>query len=74
MIKLTRLNRHILALNPDLVVWLDALPDTTLSLVSGEKVIVRESVDEVIDRIVAFRRASYLRPPTIEEAGAGSTP
>lgn len=70
MIKLTRLNRHIVALNPDLVVWLDALPDTTLSLVSGEKVIVRESVDEVIDRIVAFRRASFSRPPTLDEATA----
>lgn len=68
MIKLTRLNHHIVALNPDLVVWLDALPDTTLSLVSGEKVIVRESVDEVIERIVAFRRASQERPPTSDES------
>lgn len=73
MIKLTRLNRHIVALNPDLVVWLDALPDTTLSLVSGEKVIVRESVDEVIDRIVAFRRAAFVRPPNAEEA-TGAAP
>jgi len=68
VIKLTRLNRHIVALNPDLVVWLDALPDTTLSLVSGEKVIVRETVDEVIERIVAFRRAAHERPPTQHES------
>lgn len=67
MIKLTRLNHHVVALNPDLVVWLDALPDTTLSLVSGEKVIVRETVDEVIARIVTFRRASLERPPTKED-------
>lgn len=74
MIKLTRLNRHTVALNPDLVVWLDALPDTTLSLVSGEKVIVRETVDEVIARIVAFRRASFYGPPTSEEATVGVAP
>mgnify|MGYP000904119524 CR=1 FL=1 len=56
MIKLTRLNQQVVAINPDTVLWAEASPDTTLCLVGGEKVLVRESLDELIDRVVAFRR------------------
>ncbi len=55
MIDLTRLNGHRLVINCDLIKYAEAAPDTTLSLVTGEKLLVLESCDEVITRILAFR-------------------
>jgi flagellar protein FlbD len=60
MIRLTRLNSHPLAVNSDLIKFVEQSPDTVITLVNGEKVIVRESADEVISRIADFRR-SLLR-------------
>jgi flagellar protein FlbD len=57
MIWLTRLNAHPLAVNSDLIKFVEQAPDTVLTLVSGEKIIVRESAEEVLQRIVEFRRA-----------------
>lgn len=56
MIQLTRLNRVSLVLNSDLIEHMEASPDTIITLTTGQIVRVRESPDEVIDRIVAFRR------------------
>jgi len=56
MIRLTRLNGHPLAVNSDLIKFVEQAPDTVLTLVSGEKVIVRESADEVLARMLEFRR------------------
>jgi len=55
MIKLTRLDRHEIALNCDLIMWVEACPDTTVKLVGGESILVRESVDEIIRRVGDFR-------------------
>ncbi|WP_438316713.1 flagellar FlbD family protein [Candidatus Caldatribacterium sp. SIUC1] len=56
MIALTRLNGSVFVLNADLIETIEATPDTVISLVTGKKYVVREKVEEVIDRIVAFRR------------------
>lgn len=55
MLKLTRLDHRMVAINPDHIAWVEANPDTTLCLLGDRKVIVRESVDEVIERFVAAR-------------------
>jgi len=60
MIKVTRLNNVPLTLNSDLIEHIDATPDTLIALVSGQKYMVRESPEEVVDRVVAFRQ-SLLR-------------
>jgi flagellar protein FlbD len=57
MIKLTRLNNHVVAINADCITWADAAPDTTLFLLGGEKIIVRESLDELIALIIEYRRS-----------------
>ena len=57
MIKLTRLNNQALYVNPDLIKFVERAPDTVLTLVSGEKVVVSDSCDEVLSKIVAFRRS-----------------
>lgn len=55
MLKLTRLDHRMVAINPDHIAWVEATPDTTLCLLGDRKVIVRESVEEVIERFVAAR-------------------
>jgi flagellar protein FlbD len=57
MIKLTRLNNQPLAVNSDLIKFVEQAPDTVITLLTGEKLIVRESAEEVLQRIVDFRRA-----------------
>lgn len=57
MIKFTRLNRVAVAINPDTIVWAEASPDTTLCLVGGERIIVREPLDEVQTLFLEFRRS-----------------
>jgi len=57
MIRLTRLNSHALTINSDLIKFIENAPDTVLTLTSGEKIVVRESTEDVLQRIIAFRRA-----------------
>ena len=64
MIRLTRLNNQPLAVNSDLVKFIEQAPDTVITLITGEKIIVRESAEQVLDRIVEFRR-SVLRGLTV---------
>ncbi len=56
MIALTRLNGQYLAVNPDLIQFLEQAPDTVITLTSGEKLVVRESPEEVTTRIGQFRQ------------------
>ncbi|MGZ5546051.1 MAG: flagellar FlbD family protein, partial [Limisphaerales bacterium] len=55
MIRLTRLNNQSLMVNSDLIKFVESSPDTVITLVSGEKIIVREPVDEILRRVVEFR-------------------
>ncbi|MGA2673336.1 MAG: flagellar FlbD family protein [Terracidiphilus sp.] len=55
MIELTRLNGNPMVLNSDLIKIAEASPDTMLTLINGEKLIVRENCDEVVERILAYR-------------------
>lgn len=64
MIKLTRLNQHTVAINPDNILWADASPDTTLCLVGGEKLIVRESLDELMERVASYQTSLKVRATT----------
>jgi flagellar protein FlbD len=59
MIYLTRLNRVPLIVNSDLIEHIEVTPDTMVVLTSGEKYLVLEVPDEVIDRIIKFRRAVW---------------
>jgi len=56
MIQLTRLNNSPLMVNSDLIKFVEQSPDTVLTLVNGEKILVRETAEKVLERIVEFRR------------------
>jgi len=57
MIQLTRLNNTPLTVNSDLIKFIEQSPDTVITLVSGEKIVVREDAGQVVERILRFRRA-----------------
>ena len=57
MIQLTRLNNHPITVNSDLIKFVEQAPDTVITLVNGEKIVVRENALEVVGRVVAFRRS-----------------
>lgn len=64
MITLTRLNGGQFVLNADLIRTVEQTPDTMIKLTTGEHVLVRESLDEVIDRVVEYGRLlRTLVPP-----------
>lgn len=56
MIQLTRLNNKPLVVNSDLIKFVEQAPDTVVTLITGEKIVVRERAGEVLERIVEFRR------------------
>lgn len=60
MIQLTRLNNTPLIVNSDLIKFVEESPDTLVTLITGEKIVVREKSAEVLARIYEFRR-SVLR-------------
>ena len=62
MINLTRINHLPLVLNSDLIEHLESTPDTVISLTNGQKLVVLESVDEVVKRVVEFRRMIQAPP------------
>ena len=56
MIHLTRLNHKDLVVNSDLIEHIEANPDTVVSLTTGQKFVVVETTDEIIRKVVEFRR------------------
>ena len=59
MIHLTRLNHISLVLNAELIESIEVTPDTLISLTTGQKLVVLESADEVVRRVVEYRRAIF---------------
>ena len=57
MIQLTRINHVPLVLNSDLIEHIEAAPDTIISLTNGQKLVVLESIDDIVRRVIDFRRA-----------------
>ena len=70
MIKVTRLNNSELVINADLIEFVEATPDTLISLTTGKKIVVRESTDEIIDRVAQFKRMSGIRSETPDTSSA----
>jgi len=73
MIQLTRLNNTHLAVNSDLIKYVEEAPDTVITLLNGEKLVVKETTAEVIDRVCRFRRSilTATSPPELDVIGEG---
>ncbi len=64
MIRVTDLNGRIYILNSDLIVRIDSVPESRILLTTGEKNLVKESVDEIVDKVIKYKRkinVGYIR-------------
>lgn len=60
MIKVTRLNDSVFFINEDLIEFIEETPDTVITLSTDKKLVVKESIENLIDQITKFRRSVYL--------------
>jgi flagellar protein FlbD len=58
MIKVKRLNGKEFIVNCDLILYVEETPDTVITLTTGQKVVVVETVDEIIDKVIKFKAKS----------------
>lgn len=63
MIKLSRLDGERFILNADLIRYVESRPDTFITLTSGERLVVAETMDEVLDLAVRYQQTKHLIPP-----------
>ncbi|MDF2986641.1 MAG: flagellar FlbD family protein [Eubacterium sp.] len=56
MIRLTKLNKSVFVLNCELIETIESTPDTVISTINGKKYVVVESVDEVVDKVLQYKR------------------
>ena len=54
MIRLTRLNGKEFVLNCDLIKMLEETPDTVVTMINGERLVVSETADVVIERVIQY--------------------
>ena len=72
MIKLTRLNGEAFLLNAEHIRYVESRPDTFVTLTGGERVVIRESMDEVLDRCLVYQRSKHLLPAPTERTSVRS--
>ena len=70
MIKLTRLDGEPFVLNAELIRYVERRPDTFITLTSGDRIVVAETMDEVIERSVQYQQQKHFMPipPSISPA------
>jgi len=59
MITVKRINNTMVTINADLIEFVESTPDTIITTITGKKIIVKDPVDEVIDKIVAYRQRCF---------------
>ena len=62
MIKLTRLGGEPFILNAELIKYVEARPDTFITLTTGDKMVVTETTDEVLRLAIAYQQVKHLIP------------
>jgi flagellar protein FlbD len=62
MIKLTHIDGEPFILNADLIQFVEARPDTFITLTNGQRVVVVETMDEVLRRAVLYQQAKHIVP------------
>ncbi|MDA8744560.1 flagellar FlbD family protein [Rubripirellula amarantea] len=65
MIKLTRLDGEPFVLNAELIRYVEKRPDTFITLTSGDRIVVAETMDDVIERAVQYQQHKHFMPPPV---------
>ncbi len=62
MVYLTRLNDSKVVINSDLIEFIESIPDTIITLTTGQKIMVKETVDEVVASVIEYKRNIFHKP------------
>lgn len=65
MVSLSRLNGKEFFVNPHIIEFIEETPDTVITLSTGKKIVVEETAQSVVDKVIAYRRQVYLGLPKI---------
>ncbi len=69
MIAVTRLNGSRLYVNAEQIEFIEATPDTVLTLLNGTKLLIKEKPEAVVEAVLDFKRAAYGAPPQVIRRG-----
>ncbi len=61
MIRVNRLDGSPLVINADLIEFVEAIPETIVCMTTGKKIMVKETIDDIINRVAQFKRMSAGR-------------
>ena len=71
MIIVTRLNEKPLTISSELIECIEDVPDTVITMTTGRKIIVQETIDEIIDKVIDYKQKIFsgvvVNPPRYEE-------
>jgi len=57
MIEVKRLNDTVFVINSDLIEFIESTPDTLVTMTTGKKIVIKDTVDEVIKKVIQYRRS-----------------
>lgn len=67
MIPVTRLSGEAYVINSDLIECIESTPDTVIRLTSGKNFVVKESVDEIVDKIIQYKQRIFTQSHIINK-------
>ncbi|TDX51925.1 flagellar FlbD family protein [Orenia marismortui] len=62
IIEVTRLNDSKLVINAELIETIESTPDTVITLTTNHRLIVKEDIDEVVEKVIAYKRKVAFQP------------
>ena len=70
MIKVAKINGKEFVINAELIEMMESTPDTIVTLTTGRKLVLRDKLDDVINRVIAYRKAVTSTVSVIEKRTA----
>lgn len=70
MIKLHRINEKEIVINAEMIMTVEAIPDTVISLYDGNKFVVKESIDEVTRKVIEYKGQIQVEAGLCREVGS----
>lgn len=68
MLEVTRLNGTAYYVNPDMIMYVEATPDTVITLTSGDKLLIKETPEQLRNNFIAFKKKIYLDGFDVKDA------
>jgi len=72
MIALRRLNNQEFVLNADLIEMLESTPDTVITLINGKKIVVRNSLEEIVRKTIKYKQLCFQGPRVISKGDSSA--